>query len=74
MCLVHVSSIQDLISELNSKINFLGLDIRRCVSEDCNDFYWIICNNKDDDISKLATTFTPTQISLFKEIVCNLLI
>lgn len=70
MILVSVSSIEDLMRELNVRIEFLGMDIRRAVSEDDDLVYWLLCNNKVDSISEELSPYSPEEIALLRGIVC----
>jgi hypothetical protein len=62
----------DFIRTINQKIENLHLAIKVLKHPRTKESYFGLINEQDDEISKLATTYTAQEIAYFKKIVCGL--
>ena len=59
----------DLLRDANGQLAKLQLEIKRIVAEESGAVHWGIVNLNNDELARLATTYTKPQIELFKSIV-----
>jgi hypothetical protein len=65
------STIEDFLASINSNIGQFDMRIQTIVHPKNKKTYSGLINQADDEISKLATQFTPHELVLFKKIVCE---
>lgn len=62
-------TLDDYINTINNSLQKVHLKIQVVVHPKTRTVYYGIINEVDDDISKLATNFSPKEIAYFKKIV-----
>jgi len=73
----NVEEIEDFLIIINKSIEFLGLNIKRGITEDEGEPYWCLINTVNDEISRtiltggilLASTLSKTEGDFFKKVV-----
>ncbi|RIB25033.1 Nse1 non-SMC component of SMC5-6 complex-domain-containing protein [Gigaspora rosea] len=60
---------QEFISTINQKLNLVDMEFRRSHDEDDGNPVWALVNTNGDEIAKLATEYTPAEISYFKRLI-----
>ncbi|CAG8471992.1 477_t:CDS:10 [Ambispora leptoticha] len=59
----------DFIDTINAKLNFVELEFRKSHDEDTGEEVLALVNTSDDEIAKLATDYTPLEISYFRALI-----
>ncbi|CAG8487301.1 12089_t:CDS:10 [Ambispora gerdemannii] len=59
----------DFIDTINEKLNFVELEFRKSHDEDTGEEVLALVNTSDDEIAKLATDYTPLEISYFRALI-----
>ncbi|CAG8722183.1 4646_t:CDS:2 [Dentiscutata erythropus] len=60
---------QEFISTINQKLNLVDMEFRRSHDEDDGNPVWALVNTNGDEIAKLATEYSPAEISYFKRLI-----
>ena len=59
----------DLVADINKRISFMMLEIRKASSEVSGEPYWCLINNHSDEASQMSGAYKLPEIELFKKIV-----
>ncbi|CAG8548046.1 19156_t:CDS:2 [Cetraspora pellucida] len=60
---------QEFVSTINQKLNLVDMEFRRSHEEDDGNPVWALVNTNGDEIAKLATEYSPVEISYFKRLI-----
>lgn len=61
--------LDELVETLNQDLKQFGFEIQRGLSETDSAFYYVLCNTRPDEQSRVATSFTPTELQFIKKLV-----
>ncbi|KDQ18033.1 hypothetical protein BOTBODRAFT_29347 [Botryobasidium botryosum FD-172 SS1] len=60
---------EDFIDKTNESLNPVGLEMRSLYDEVTGIRMWALVNTKGDEISQMATDYTPQEMAFFKQII-----
>ncbi|CAH1760440.1 11488_t:CDS:2 [Entrophospora sp. SA101] len=62
-------SFQNFITTVNQKLNTIDLEFRKSSDEEDGHIVWALVNTKGDEVAKLATEYTASEISYLKHLI-----
>lgn len=65
----HEGGLQQLVHQVNSKLHSLDFDIQKVTDHTTSLPVYILINTNNDELSKLATDFTPHEIPIVKQML-----
>lgn len=59
----------EFMTTLNTKLNSIDLEFRKSHNEEDGSAVWALVNTNGDEIAKMATEYTPIEISFFRRLI-----
>ncbi|CAB4423032.1 unnamed protein product [Rhizophagus irregularis] len=59
----------EFMTTLNAKLNSIDLEFRKSHNEEDGSAVWALVNTNGDEIAKMATEYTPIEISFFRRLI-----
>eukprot|EP01098_Paradermamoeba_levis_P002157 TRINITY_DN1255_c0_g1_i2.p1 TRINITY_DN1255_c0_g1~~TRINITY_DN1255_c0_g1_i2.p1 ORF type:complete len:239 (+),score=51.80 TRINITY_DN1255_c0_g1_i2:50-766(+) len=66
---VVVNSPDEFFGPINESLHFMNMEIRKIASEHDGKVYYGLINNKNDELTQLATSYSLEQINFFKRFI-----
>ncbi|EMR09597.1 hypothetical protein PNEG_02181 [Pneumocystis murina B123] len=71
---INISTLELYIFDINNAITCLDLEIRKTIDQSTGIVIWILINTSSDVFSQLSTSYTPSEIAFFKQLLDYILV
>ncbi|KAG9296433.1 hypothetical protein G9A89_015025 [Geosiphon pyriformis] len=65
----HQQDFEPFLDTINKRLNSMDMEFRKSLDESTGEALWALVNTSEDEIAKLATEYTPLEISYFKILI-----